>query len=365
MISNIKPLLNADFNFIGDHAFLTPLKDFHSGIEDVNNSVEIIFCGSHEWARNVAITLLNLQLPFINTQLTELLFLDEAHSSEIIPRISGNGSKIAIIISQSLKGIKHAFDAFQFMEKPFSVSLCQKEIGHNESIDQTLLDLRAPWLQHLALIGSQAQFTNANFLDAHQKPFLSTYRLGVVRKNIGKVEPELRMSELVGLDLTVLKSSEVQSESHTSSVGFTMEELCQLAYYTGRSEQNQVFSIHNCSESPSIILQDALATLIWYFVYGLDMRGMTYPPDLRNMVTYVVEGSIYSETLTFYKDDLNQKWWLKSPFPKKKLTKSNPLIACDYEDYSTAVNEQMLTERLEKALERHENSEDILDPQTV
>ncbi len=365
MISNIKSLDQKALEIASDAKFLTGIPSDKTSSENVNNIVEIIFCGDENWSFKLASHLLSMELPFKKIQLGGLYQLDEKHGSEIIPLINNNSQKTTLIISQKQKAIKNAFDAFQFLDKPFNVSLCQKEIGHGESMDQVMLDLRAPWLQHLSVIGSQAQYTNADFLATNQQSFFSSYRLGEVRKNIGMCEPEIRMSDLLGIDLGVLKSSEVESTTHVSSVGFTVEELCQLAHYAGRSEQNKVFTIFNCSQTMAEIAIDVIGTLSWYFLYGLDMSGLQYPPKVNNMITYVVEGSIYSETLVFYKDDLHQKWWLKSPYPKKKLAQENPLIACDYQDYSTAVNEQMLTDRLEKALERHENSEDVLDPQVA
>ncbi len=363
MISNIKSLDQQALNLASDAKFLSSIHDDKSSSENVINIVEIIFCGDENWSTKLASHLLSMQLPFKKIQLGGLNQLDEKHGSDIIPFIEKGIHKTTLIISQQQKAIKNVFDAFQFLEKPFNVSLCQKEIGHGSSMDQAMLDLRVPWLQHLSVIGSQAQYTDLDFLTANQQSFFSFYRLGEIRKNIGMCEPEIRMSDLLGIDLQVLKSSEVQSATHVSSVGFTVEELCQLAHYAGRSEQNKVFSIFNCSDSTADISLDVISTLAWYFLYGLDMSGVEYPPKVNNMLTYVVEGNIYSETLVFYKDDLHQKWWLKSPYPKKKLAQENPLIACDYQDYSTAVNEQMLTDRLEKALQRHENSEDVLNPQ--
>lgn len=362
MISNIKSLDREALKIESDADFLTCITDDESSSENVNSIVEIIFCGEQNWSAKLASHLLSMQLPFNKIKLGGLYHLDEKHGSEIIPFISKNIHKTTLIIGQGQKAIKNAFDAFQFLDKPFNVSLCQKEIGHGDSMDQVMLDLRTPWLQHLSVIGSQAQYTNPSFLGTNQQSYFSSYRLGEVRNNIGMCEPEIRMSDLLGIDLGVLKSSEVESATHISSVGFTVEELCQLAHYAGRSEQNKVFTIFNCSRSMKEIAIDVIGTLSWYFLYGLDMSGVEYPPKVNNMITYVVEGSIYSETLVFYKDDLHQKWWLKSPYPKKKLAQQNPLIACDYQDYSTAVNEQMLTDRLEKALERHENSADVLDP---
>ena len=365
MISNIKSLDREALKIESNTDFLSYNPDDKSSSENVNNIVEIIFCGDHNWSTKLASHLLSMQLPFNKIKLGDLYQLDEIHASEIIPFISKNIHSTTLIIGQRQKAIKNAFDAFQFLEKPFNVSLCQKEIGHINGMDELMLDLRAPWLQHLSVIGSQAQYTNPTFLAANQQSYFSSYRLGEVRKNIGMCEPEIRMSDLLGIDMGVLKSSEVSSTTHVSSVGFTVEELCQLAHYGGRSEQNKVFTIFNCTETTAEIAIDVIGTLSWYFLYGLDMSGVNYPPKVNNMITYVVEGSIYSEPLIFYKDDLHQKWWLKSPYPKKKLAQLNPLIACDYHDYSTAVNEQMLTDRLEKALERHENSEDVLDPQVV
>ncbi|MBK8506948.1 MAG: hypothetical protein IPL46_35090 [Saprospiraceae bacterium] len=74
------------------------------------------------------------------------------------------------------------------------------------------------------------------------------------------------------------------------------------------------------------------------------------------MKKFSLEHGVHDQILTFYKDDSEQKWWLESPFKKHVLSQEMPFIACDYQDYRMAANEQTLTERLSSWFQLYESS---------
>jgi hypothetical protein len=74
------------------------------------------------------------------------------------------------------------------------------------------------------------------------------------------------------------------------------------------------------------------------------------------MKKFSLDHPVHDQILTFYKDDSEQKWWLESPFKQHVLSQEMPYIACDYQDYRMASNEQTLSDRLSSWFQLYESS---------
>ncbi len=289
------------------------------------------------------------QFPFRKVDLKCISILNEGNSvSDIIPLIKDNltnGIK-TLVIGGHFSGLKACFDTLQFQEKFFNATIVQNSAGTD--IDNLLIEVKRPWLKSIFIVGNQAHLSDSNYLTRVEMEGLRCIRLGALRTESGIPEPEIRSSDLFGLSLNALKQCEAPIQTRVSSTGLTSEEACQLCYYAGRAERNQVAGIYDFM--PSAVTNpggiNLLATLIWYYLHGLNLRSSAYPPGKKTMKKFTLEQSVDSKFLTFYKDENEQKWWLESPFKKHVLSKEMPLIACDYQDYKFAANDQLLTERL-------------------
>ncbi|NND32749.1 MAG: hypothetical protein HKN76_09175, partial [Saprospiraceae bacterium] len=171
------------------------------------------------------------------------------------------------------------------------------------------------------------------------------------------------------ISLNALKNQEAPSQNLTSPTGFTAEDLCQMAYYAGRSEMNEILSIYDYVREThdNTLTVNLLATVIWYFMHGLNLRTPMGLPVEADLQKFIIEHKIDGKKLTFLKDEREQKWWLSSPYFKANLTHSMPLISCDYYDYQLAANEQMLSDRLIGWFDLYEKSgesQDVLKANT-
>jgi hypothetical protein len=291
--------------------------------------------------------LTQFQNPFVRVDVKSFSMIHQDQPiAQIIPALQANlrnGIK-TVLIGPNSTCCKTAFDALQFSEESFNVSLVQASAGID--LDKTFLDLRKPHLQNLLILGSQAHLSDQSFAGKVQVGYRNL-RLGSLKPELGICEPEIRACDLFGLSLNALKYKDATIQSRVSATGFTAEDSCQMAYYAGRSECNQIFCMYDFDVShDDRIGTHLLATLLWYYMHGLNLRRSdTYPAE-TSLQQYTLEHSIENKVLTFYKDESEQKWWLKSPYPKKKLSKNMPLLAIDYHDYQLAANEQMLSERV-------------------
>ena len=293
-------------------------------------------------------------LPFSQQKLTQIGKIEQNHYSHLIPFIQEaiKNHKITIVLGYDTGTIKSVFDSFQFGKDPFSVALVHSSLGSENDITTQMVELRDPHLFDLTCIGHQANLSAPDQLKALPGLSIHPYRLGAVRENLAIVEPHIRTSDIFGVNLNSLKYHEAPNQAEPHPIGFSVEEVCQLAYYAGRGEGNKIFCLWGIDPSSDNLKigHQILASLIWYFLYGIEYRESTYPPDENKMTSYTIDTPIDGMYLAFYKDEGQQKWWLKNPISNSKLVARYPLIACDYEDYSRAVQHQELSERLHASI---------------
>jgi hypothetical protein len=323
-------------------------KKDEKGIEKNRVSVQVLIL-DELLGKALSNALSEFQFPFRKVDLKCISILNAGNSvSDIIPLIKDNLSNRVktLVVGGHSSGFKACFDTLQFQEKFFNTTIVQNSAGTD--IDNLLIEVKRPWLKGIFIVGNQAHLSDSNYLARVEMEGLRCIRLGAMRSEPGIPEPEIRSSDLFGLSLNSLKQCEAPIQTKVSSTGLTSEEACQLCYYAGRAERNQVAGIFDFMPSagtnPGGI--NLMATLIWYYLHGLNLRSSAYPPSKKTMKKFTLEQTVDSKFLTFYKDEKEQKWWLESPFKKHVLSKEMPLIACDYQDYKFAANDQLLTERL-------------------
>lgn len=284
------------------------------------------------------------------------------HLSSLIPLLdeATKYDTVTIVLSSAKATIKACYDALQFTDTYFSVALAQPHAGDGTA--GVFMELRQPWLHRLTLLGTQSHRVDDDFIAQNEALGLNCYRLGALRHDLGQVEPDIRSADLCGIDLNVMKHGDAPIQQKPSAVGLNTEDMCQITYYAGKAERNKVICIYGFQDDafePYPIGMDLLSSLVWYYLHGVESRSGAYPPEIKRLNAYVLEQNVGDMNLTFYKDESNQKWWLRSPFKQKKLTHSMPVIACDYKDYALAANEQLLSDRLQAIIDLYEQSPDV------
>jgi len=243
----------------------------------------------------------------------------------------------SIVINGKSTAFKAAFDHFQLLESPFSVSSIQPASGDDSDLAAQFSEVGKPWLIDQTLIGVQRHrdFSTAN--DGLPEN-LQKISLAQATNNIAACEPHLRRSSLVGLHLDSLTSS-------FAGIGFSGQSACQLAHYAGRSSYCNLLVINGVDPNSA---KDLLLPMLWYFMYG---RGFRVTPTAKKMRGYIVEQPGNSHT--FYSDERTQKWWLENP-ASSALKEIFPLIACSYEDYQHMIKHNELSLHLQYTKDLYE-----------
>ena len=204
-------------------------------------------------------------------------------------------------------------------------------------------------------IGYQTYFNSADEIDLIERLYFEANRLGAVTADISTVEPILRNADLVCMDITAIKSSELSHEHSYMPNGFDGREICAVARYAGISNRVSSFGVYElagCKDAGRAAM--LVAQIIWYFIEGVNYR--VDDGNFANESEYITyKVPIDEEILVFKKSKKTLRWWIELPFisnVNNKL-KRHTLLPCTYGDYESACN-QKIPDRWYKARRKNE-----------
>jgi len=239
------------------------------------------------------------------------------------------------------------------VDAQFNLGDSTKPIKNNSFVGKIILD--QPYnLFNYATIGYQTYFNSQEEIDLMDNLYFESYRLGAVSKDVTIVEPVLRDANIVSIDLTSVKGSEVSLKQKYSPNGLDGKEICAIARYAGISNKVSSFGIYEYKPSKDDELTSMLvAQILWYFVEGVNYRVKDDDfSDDRNYHKYIT--LVESEELIFYKSNKTGRWWIEIPFlaeVNNKL-KRHTLLPCMHQDYIDACNNKV-PDRWYKALQKN------------
>ena len=239
------------------------------------------------------------------------------------------------------------------VDAQFNLGDSTKPIKNNSFVGKIILD--QPYnLFNYATIGYQTYFNSQEEIDLMDNLYFESYRLGAVSKDVTIVEPVLRDANIVSIDLTSVKGSEVSLKQKYSPNGLDGKEICSIARYAGISNKVSSFGIYEYKASKDDALTAMLiAQILWYFVEGVNYRVKDDDfSDDKNYQKYIT--LVESAELVFYKSNKTGRWWIEIPFlaeVNNKL-KRHTLLPCMHQDYLDACNNKV-PDRWYKALQKN------------
>ena len=326
-----------DVNYIGEEFTLGEIRKSFYSLYPGNWNVSIADLGDINKGESVEDTYFALK-----TAVSILI------KKNIIPIILGG--------SQDLTYANYrAYDTFSPMvnivnvDGKFDLGDSSKPIKNSSFVGKIILD--KPYnLFNYSTIGYQTYFNSQEEIDLMEKLFFEAYRLGNVSSHINLVEPVMRDANIVTLDLSCIKSSEVSTKQQYSPNGFDGKEICAISRYAGISNKVSSFGIYEYKPSKDDDATSMLiAQIIWYFIEGYTCRvnddDFTNENDYQKYTVLIEE-----EELIFYKSSKTGRWWIEIPFllnVNNKL-KKHTLLPCIHQDYLDACNNK-IPERWYKA----------------
>ncbi|PKP37726.1 MAG: hypothetical protein CVT98_05760 [Bacteroidetes bacterium HGW-Bacteroidetes-15] len=194
-------------------------------------------------------------------------------------------------------------------------------------------------LFELNILGYQGYLSNSLHVTALSNLNHDLARLGFVRGAMTEVEPSLRDSDIVSIDIGSVKQSDSPGAISPSPNGLYSEEICQLARYSGLSSRVKAFGVFELNTHADPLGQSChlAAQVAWHFIDAFNGRA-NYRHVSSNATTqkrFFVKSPIPNVELLFIHNTINDTWWIE--FPSTKRNNGNPMLAaCSYNDYKMA-----------------------------
>ncbi|MBL0054927.1 MAG: formimidoylglutamase [Chitinophagaceae bacterium] len=198
-------------------------------------------------------------------------------------------------------------------------------------------------VKHYNHIGFQSYFVHPRMLETMDKLRFDCYRLGKAKENMEEMEPVLRNTHLLSIDINAIRNSDSPA-SRQSPNGFTGEEACLLTRYAGMSNNLSSMGIYGYQATldEHDLTAKQIGQMIWYFIDGVS-RGKE-EPALDHRDRFNEFHCTFTEVeAVFLQSKKSRRWWMQ--LPDKKF------IACSYNDYVMASRNE-IPERWLRAQER-------------
>lgn len=183
-------------------------------------------------------------------------------------------------------------------------------------------------LNHYTNIGYQTYYNAQETLDVLDKMYFDSYRLGQVTQYLEMIEPILRNTDIVSVDMRSVQACDLDDTQGFPS-GFSNREICSIARYAGLSMQTSVFGLFEIPNTARAL--QLTAQILWYFIEGYNYRIQEFPtPSDPNFTKYNV--LVDELIIEFYKSNLTGRWWILP----SEYSVGNSMLPCTEKDYEQA-----------------------------
>jgi len=266
----------------------------------------------------------------------------------IIPIIIGGSQDLTYANYRSYDTFKPMVNIVS-VDSKFDLGDASKPIKNDSFMGKIILE--KPYnLFNYSTLGYQTYFNSQEEIDLMEKLYFEAHRLGELGGDITLSEPVLRDANIVTIDMSCIKASEVSVKQRFSPNGFDGKEICAISRYAGISNKVSSFGIYEYRTSKDDEVTSMLiAQMIWYFIEGVNNRVKDDDfTDDSSYQKYTV--LVEDEELQFYKSNKTGRWWIEIPFlsnVNNKL-KRHTLLPCMHKDYADATS-GIIPERWYKA----------------
>jgi formiminoglutamase len=331
-----------DVDFIGEELCFDEIRKSLYSLYPGNWSYNIIDIGDIEKGESVQ-----------DTHFAMKTVLEELLKKEITPLLLCGSQDLAYAQYRSYDFLGNMVNIAN-IDSNFDLGDADQPMTNKSFVGKIIVD--KPYsLFNYSNIGYQSYYNSPEEIQLMEKLFFDGYRLGEVTADIKLVEPIMRDSDMVFLDIGTIKSADLSYKNSKSPNGFDSREICAISRYAGISNRVTSFGIYELKDlSGSKSAAMLIAQIFWYFIEGFNFR--VSDDDFNSETQYTIyKVPIEDEILTFKKSNKTGRWWIELPFfanVNNKL-KRETLLPCTYGDYLCACDQE-IPERWMKARRKNE-----------
>ena len=251
----------------------------------------------------------------------------------VIPIIIGGGHDLTYAVYKSYAKLERPITVSIF-DSIFNIGMSEDKLKSTSFLSKIIAH-KPNYLFNTMNVGYQSFFVKPEEISLLEDLNYEIYRLGYIRNNMHELEPILRNTDFVSLDMSCVKSSDFISNIYSTPNGFNSEEICRLSRYAGISDKSSSFGIFEYNQDLDLNNQGSqlISQIIWYFLSGYKARKQELNPNLDNCTKYTVAFDDEETEIEFYKSNLSGRWWMAVPFKNDDGEIANYYIACTYNDY--------------------------------
>lgn len=269
----------------------------------------------------------------------------EIQESGAVPLLIGGGSELNFSMYRSFTLLGRYANLLEV-----SPVLHFKEVSEAltpENVLGRMLGEDPQMLFHYCNLGYQTYFNPPELLGLFKQFHFDLMRLGEVRSRVETTEPLIRDAHLVGLNMAAVRKADVPHAPGASPNGLAADEICRLARYAGLSHKLRAVALTGLA--PDLAQQSAdahlAAQVIWHVLEGFYVRKPeTLEVDAEPYLRFTVPMKGFPEEITFYKNQVSEKWWMGVPVAGKWQTQmklEEYLVPCGMEDYEAAAGQEL------------------------
>ena len=263
----------------------------------------------------------------------------ELVKGNILPIVVGGSQDLTFAMYQGFEELEQMINAMS-VDYKLDIGDPDNDI-HADGFVNKMLMHRPCYLFNYATLGVQAPFVSKEDLILFEKLYFDMVRLGEYAADFKVAEPHLRNTDLLSIDLNVLRTTDFPNNDFVQPNGLFNHELCQIARYAGISDKLSALGLFNLSSKPgNDLAHSSLAQIIWYFIDGFAQRVGDFPVGLKkNYTKFTVFLDELDHELVFYKSDKSARWWMEVPYPPLEGVKfeRHHMVPCNKKDYDNAL----------------------------
>ncbi len=249
-------------------------------------------------------------------------------------------NKTVIIIGGTHDVTLGQYNAYRHIGKPIEASCIDAKIDlqsetpiRSENFLMEMLTGDPAMIKHYNHIGFQSYLVHPKLLETMDKLRFDCYRVGNVIEKPEEMEPVLRNSNMLSIDIAAIKNSDAPANKECPN-GLSGIDVCTLTRFAGMSDTLSSMGIYGYHPADDVheLTAKQVAQMIWYFIDGKNRgRQEAVPEDKHNFNEY---HTAFAEVDTmFVQSKKTGRWWMQMP--------DNKLVACSYADYVKASHNEI------------------------
>ncbi|MDB5201977.1 MAG: arginase [Ferruginibacter sp.] len=188
-------------------------------------------------------------------------------------------------------------------------------------------------IRHYNHLAFQSYFVHPRMLETMDKLRFDCFRVGVVADNIDDMEPVMRNSNLLSIDISAIKNSDAPANKNCPN-GLTGIDACMLTRFAGMSQELSSMGIFGYKPEDDVddLTAKQISQMIWYFIDGKSRSKQE--ADLEDRHNFNEFHTAFAEVDTvFLQSKRTGRWWMQMPDAK--------MIACSHNDYIKASHNEI------------------------